>query len=379
MPPDTQATSDSDLESIISIKEIKSKSRRNSTGPKYFCSISNCGASFKRLDQLDRHEYHHTGVKKHACSYEGCNKTYSIVTHLKRHLRTTHERIKPAEKNVNCTIENCDKVFYSVCNMQRHIREVHENPKIYKCTYCGEKFTQKLKMRRHEIIKHTGEYPHNCSKCSKGFYQKWQYESHISICKIYPCTDCEETFDKWSLYTKHCKQTLHGRLRYKCEHCPSTYNKPSELKAHVAAKHLTDEQQITYKCTQEGCTRFYIYERNLKQHMLTAHNGRRFACTVENCYRVFRSSQNLTKHNQKGDHTNTNIKKVNKKSKTARKKRKDKGQSLISNLTKLSAIVVDKKLDKLLRAREDDALSAVAEEMIKQTEEDITDIETELN
>lgn len=59
MPP---AHSDSDLESVISSKELRIKQRRNSTGPKYFCTIDGCKEFFKRLDHLDRHEYHHTGI-----------------------------------------------------------------------------------------------------------------------------------------------------------------------------------------------------------------------------------------------------------------------------------------------------------------------------
>lgn len=61
MPPGLQITSDSDLDVVLEDFRIK-QARRDSTGPKYSCSISGCDASFKRLDQLDRHEYHHTGI-----------------------------------------------------------------------------------------------------------------------------------------------------------------------------------------------------------------------------------------------------------------------------------------------------------------------------
>lgn len=62
MPPGTQITSDSDLDNIL--EEFKHlQERRNSCGnAKYTCSIGKCEATFKRLDQLDRHEYHHTGI-----------------------------------------------------------------------------------------------------------------------------------------------------------------------------------------------------------------------------------------------------------------------------------------------------------------------------
>lgn len=61
MSPGVQITSDSDLDVVLEEFKVK-QARRDSTGPKYTCSISGCNESFKRLDQLDRHEYHHTGI-----------------------------------------------------------------------------------------------------------------------------------------------------------------------------------------------------------------------------------------------------------------------------------------------------------------------------
>lgn len=62
MPPGGHFTSDSDLESVISLQVGKPKVRHNSGGEKYFCSIDGCTQSFPRLDHLDRHEFKHTGI-----------------------------------------------------------------------------------------------------------------------------------------------------------------------------------------------------------------------------------------------------------------------------------------------------------------------------
>ncbi|XP_067641542.1 transcription factor IIIA [Eurosta solidaginis] len=370
MTPGHNANSDSDLESVISFKDTV-KPRRNSTGPKYFCSIQGCGQSFKRLDHLDRHEYHHTGVKKHICIYDGCDKNYSILTHLKRHFRTTHERVAKPEKNVTCQIPGCLKMFQTETNMLRHIRQVHEKPKIYACTSCEEKFTQKLKLRRHEIQRHTGDYPYTCDKCSRGFYQQWQHDRHVRSCKVYICAVCTLQFDKWTNYQKHCKEQQHLRKYYQCEHCERVYSKPSDLKKHIAAKHMTEEMQMVYKCAV--CERCYAYERNLKQHMRVAHDGKRFQCSMEQCERIFSSAQNLNKHLKREHHddstkcevpSNTQ-KKKNEKSSGRRKKRKDAGKSIMSNLTKFSGLVVDREFDKLLREREDVAIEMAGNALVE--------------
>uniref|UniRef100_A0A1I8M7V6 C2H2-type domain-containing protein n=1 Tax=Musca domestica TaxID=7370 RepID=A0A1I8M7V6_MUSDO len=371
MPPGGPLNSDSDLESVISLQVEKPKSRRNSVAERYVCSFEGCKQTFRRLDHLDRHEYKHTGIKKHACHFEGCDKIYSILTHLKRHIRTTHERKTDVpNKTIPCEVDTCDKMFTSLTNMHRHIREVHENPKVYKCQFCDMKFSQKLKMRRHEISKHTGIYPYTCEKCSKGFYQKWQWEKHEESCKIYPCLTCHKKFEKWTLFQKHCKETQHSCKYYKCEYCESAYVKPSDLQKHVAAKHISEGEGQTgeYKCHYEGCDRSYAYERNLRQHITTSHEGKKFECTKIDCDRVFSSLQNLQKHIQR-DHVLNKGKVVKTRKKEGvnvdRKKRKDAGIPKISNLAKLAGINADNELNKRLQNRETEALAEVAEQLTK--------------
>ncbi|XP_073830539.1 uncharacterized protein [Musca autumnalis] len=383
MPPGAPLNSDSDLESVISLQVEKPKSRRNSLAERYVCTFEGCKQTFRRLDHLDRHEYKHTGVKKHACHYEGCDKIYSILTHLKRHIRTTHERKTDVpNKTVACEVDTCDKMFTSLTNMHRHIREVHENPKVYKCQFCDMKFSQKLKLRRHEISKHTGIYPHTCEKCSKGFYQKWQWEKHEESCKIYTCVTCNKNFEKWTLFQKHCKETQHVCKYYKCEYCESAYVKPSDLQKHVAAKHISEcggagggeageMQSGEYKCHYEGCDRSYAYERNLRQHITTSHEGKKFKCTEADCERDFSSLQNLQKHIQR-DHVLQQGKQAKKNKKkdggenVKRKKRKDAGIPKVSSLAKLSGINADSELNKRLQNREMEALAEVAEQLSKE-------------
>lgn len=167
-------------------------------------------------------------------------------------------------------------------------------------------------------------------------------------------------FDKWTKYLKHCKEKQHGRKYYQCEQCERVYGKPSELQKHIAAKHMDEEKKMNFKC--RACERSYAYERNLKQHMRIAHGGKRFECDEPGCERAFSSGQNLTKHLERYHSESAKnigvVKKENKKrnNKGTRKKRKDAGRSIMSNLSKFSGIAVDKNFDKLLREREDIAL-----------------------
>lgn len=318
--------------------------------------------------------------KRHACHFEECSKAYTSITHLKRHVRSIHQKDKQqCKKNVPCDVDTCCKMFTTLSNMQRHMREVHENPKIYKCLFCEEKFTQKLKMRRHEISKHTRVYPHSCEKCSRGFYQKWQWEKHRERCKVYPCPSCEKIFEKWSSFLKHCRDTQHSRTYYKCEYCERTYSKPVELQKHIMVKHLANENttKVAYRCHHKGCNKSYAYEKNLRQHIITIHEGKKFKCTNDHCDKEFSSAQNVQKHiSRKHSQNPSNFEDLSSFSGATlkRKKRKDAGISKISCLAKLSGVAVDRDLNKRLKCREESAL----EEMKSYLYRDI-DIGSHLN
>lgn len=288
---------------------------------------------------------------------------------------------------------SCQKLFTNATNMLRHIREVHEKPKTYKCTHCEMSFRHKLKLKRHEIQQHTLLHPFSCSTCKRGFYQKWQLEKHsCRTAKCYCCTQCEMKFEKWSLYIKHCKELQHGRKYHECEYCKQKYSRPSELEFHIKLKHSIEQAKddtnnngiIIFSCPYENCTKAYSYEKNLKQHIKSIHEGKRYQCSHQDCKREFTSIQNLHKHFQRDHHDllngekmdkcseNNNIKKqdpVNKKSlkckskEKKRKKRKDAGISKISTLVTLSGLSVSKEMNEQIRCRESEALEQVTESL----------------
>ncbi|XP_037772939.1 gastrula zinc finger protein XlCGF67.1-like [Penaeus monodon] len=86
--------------------------------------------------------------KPYSC--EICNKTFSVKSHLVRHMR-----VHTKEKPYSCEI--CSKAFTEKCTLIRHMR-VHTKEKPYSCEICSKAFSHKQIMVRHMRI-HTREKP----------------------------------------------------------------------------------------------------------------------------------------------------------------------------------------------------------------------------
>lgn len=121
------------------------------------------------------------------CIY--CNKLYSRKDPLDRHVRGVHSKIK-----IKCSFFHCGLYFLSQGDLDEHFRSQHqaqEDSKIFKCTECSYKASNKHTLDRHVKVRH-GRRRLQCPKCTKIYRSEVALRIHLKRGhgKWLPCDHC---------------------------------------------------------------------------------------------------------------------------------------------------------------------------------------------
>lgn len=316
------------------------ENKRATYKPQYFCEI--CQNWFRKRDQLDRHLFQvHTGIvsiflvsfrtsskfhifqKNYTCYFTDCDKAYSNNSHLKRHIKSVHEKKDKEPERFRCLEETCRQLFTSVSNMHRHHKLAHILVKPYECPECHERFTRKINLKQHSS-RHTGIFPYNCQECSRGYVNKRSLEKHQAshsseYRRSHNCLECSKEFLKWSDLMNHRK--LEHAARFECDFCRKKFFSKHNLKHHFQI-HKPKDDRCVFQCSFENCPKFYFEKRNLQAHIRSKHEGKKFVCDMVGCGRALSTKQKLEQHMKLHRSSARAIKKPKKQ----QAKRKDAGQ-----------------------------------------------------
>ena len=146
------------------------------------CPVEGCGASFTYQSILDKHVTRaHDDTKRYCCEIDGCSEKFVKWTMLQTHVKlahtikcpyckksyldkdaleahtATHQLPVELRKCFPCTAEGCDKTFTRVHALQKHVKFAHEGIRDFKCDECDKEFAHKRTLKQHIIREHQTE------------------------------------------------------------------------------------------------------------------------------------------------------------------------------------------------------------------------------
>lgn len=250
----------------------------------YWCFT--CKETFDKLGQLENHfnEQHITEYKEILDFYDRgdsditswkcvpCKKEFKNKSRLLQHYKMKH-MLMP------CFI--CTTPFKTQEQLQQHSELCEKKT----CSYCSERFTQKILFLLHEL-QHIDDEDiddfrpfkkdfysfimsnsnKRCTRCKLAFSTEQLYKRHVQ--KIHPDFDADETEEQGQ--SSNGKKSRNAAKPVKCDDCSREFSHPKYLQMHncSAKEHASsdaDDTTATFKC--EICKQDFNSQTKLRNHL----------------------------------------------------------------------------------------------------------------
>jgi uncharacterized Zn-finger protein len=230
------------------------------------------------------HNKRPSDIKKLACHYDDCDKTFNRQARLNEHLRS-HTNTRPFK------CPHCPKNFLRDSHLKHHVKSAHSNVRDYTCSHigCGKSFATGTRLRRHEAT-HSGQNKYTCTGyegCNQTFRKRETLSRHILQAheqkKPFPCTEinsntgetCQKRFDTAEKLKSH-QRSMHDPTKFTCTICTQ-----AQAMAYREQSNFDYEVTVPYFSTYSG----------LKKHVDTAHPPTCGSCSLQ-----FKTPKELSRH-----------------------------------------------------------------------------------
>lgn len=280
--------------------------KRTSDIKKLACPYDGCSKTFNRQARLNEHLRSHTNTRPFKCPH--CPKDFLRDSHLKHHVKSAHSDIR----DYSCSHVGCNKSFATGTRLRRH-EATHSSQNGYPCSSyegCNQTFRKKETLNRHILQFHEDTKPFKCAEtnsatgetCKKMFDKLDKLKSHqrsMHDPTKFSCTICVQAqamayrdpsnvdheapsayFSTYAALKRHV-DSAHPPT---CAHCSLSFKTQKELSRHVELVHnIVDPNSLpregAHQCPHAGCDRSFSKKGNLSVHVKTVHEKRRdFVC-----------------------------------------------------------------------------------------------------
>ncbi|XP_043916369.1 zinc finger and BTB domain-containing protein 40 [Protopterus annectens] len=227
-----------------------------------------CGKIFSAPSLLERHVVTHIGGKPYNCDL--CNKAYQQLSGLWYHNRTHHPDIfaaqnhrSPKFSSLQCL--SCEKGFSTITSLNKHMKTEHADLKLLECGKCSELFSTQASLEVHTKYKHSGSQPFRCMYCSASFRYLGALQHHINTDHFsesdstYGCEVCGELFTTQQTLEKH-YETEHHRAFSEAQTAADISTETTQVVQVIQTSEqgASTEQLITLGDTQLSTSQLFV-------------------------------------------------------------------------------------------------------------------------
>uniref|UniRef100_A0A1I8PBE3 Zinc finger protein weckle n=1 Tax=Stomoxys calcitrans TaxID=35570 RepID=A0A1I8PBE3_STOCA len=188
---------------------------------------------------------------------KNCHTKSRLQMHKRKHL--------PDDEKATVPCPYCDRGFSFVDAMRRHVKIVHQNIKPFICEQCGRTCKTLAALNEHLLV-HTDECPFKCEVCGKSFKNNARLKSHMDTHNEseYACPECGLKLNTRRTLQQH--RLVHTDVkRFKCEFCDAAFKRTKSLKNHL----LLHSGLRPYKCP--FCDKSFSNGSNCRSHKRRVH------------------------------------------------------------------------------------------------------------
>ena len=200
---------------------------------------------------------------------------HSKSTNPDKKVKIPKDIFEKDSKKFNCN--QCAKSYFHKSDLLRHMKKDHES---FACENCEQSYSKLT-----DLKKHANQFCHFCMEHIGTQLKRHLKSAHKDI--RYPCDKCDKSFDRPDNLQRHIKSD-HLNIQYTCEICDKSFTNQGNLKKHIYSDHTNKE----YPC--EECDKWFKDQGNLQRHIKSDHLNIQYPC--DKCDKSFDRQDNLQRH-----------------------------------------------------------------------------------